>query len=129
MDPDGILNGWNNRVRITSAMRRAWNTTRPPSASPPSLRFPSVDTLIDLSSFEMAIDFSTALSATSCARLPSCALIKNPLRCRVSHRLTDPKSLTFSAGYLHQPHPCLPPPHTSLFLLTPSRPPHNQIGS
>ena len=44
-----MLNGWNSRVRITSAMSSACTTTRTVSASPPSLRFPSVDTLIGLS--------------------------------------------------------------------------------
>src|SRR5258708_32613103 len=65
MDPDGMLNGWNSRVLITSAMIRAWNTTRPPSASPPSLRLPSVDTLIGLSSFELSIDFTSDFSTVA----------------------------------------------------------------
>src|SRR5690349_4767859 len=50
MEPDGMLNGWNRNVRITSAMMRAWTITRTVSARPPSLRFCSLDTLMGLSS-------------------------------------------------------------------------------
>src|ERR1700722_6924598 len=50
-----MLNGWNRKVRISSAMIRAWMMTRTVSAIPPSLRFSSaalrfssLDTLIGL---------------------------------------------------------------------------------
>src|SRR6266581_2337338 len=49
IDPDGMLNAWPSRVRITSTMTRTWSTARTLSASPPSLRFPSVDTVIGIS--------------------------------------------------------------------------------
>src|ERR1700730_118623 len=102
MDPDGMLNGWNSKVRITSAMIKAWNTTRPPSASPPSLRFPSVDTLIGLSSFELSTDFSigfstacsTAFLAISFTRVGPCTpLDDRPQKGKRRRRLEEPQKL------------------------------------
>src|SRR6266436_7959174 len=52
MDPEGILNDWNSRVWMPSAISRAWSTTRLPSANLASLRSPSVDMLIGPSCFD-----------------------------------------------------------------------------
>src|SRR5260370_9895142 len=49
IEPDGMLNGWNKKVRITSAMMSACTITRAVSAMPPSLRFVPRVTLICLS--------------------------------------------------------------------------------
>jgi hypothetical protein len=42
IDPDGMLKGWNIKVRITSAIRSAWMTTRMVSPSPLSDFVPDV---------------------------------------------------------------------------------------
>src|ERR1700726_2941618 len=111
MDPDGMLNDWNSRVRITSAMIKAWNTTRPPSASPPSLRFPSVDTLIGLSSFELSTDFSigfstacsTAFLAISFTRVGPCTpLDDRPQKGKRRRRLEEPQKSSDSVAYLRR---------------------------
>src|SRR5215510_6967945 len=46
MEPEGMLKGWNKKVRMTSAMINAWMITRMVSPMPPSLRFAPVVTLI-----------------------------------------------------------------------------------
>src|ERR1700722_19833518 len=43
-----MLNGWNRKVRITSAMMSAWTITRAVSAMPPSLRLVPMVSLIFL---------------------------------------------------------------------------------
>jgi hypothetical protein len=42
MEPDGILKGWNRKVRITSAINRAWMMTRMVSPKPLSDFVPDV---------------------------------------------------------------------------------------